>query len=192
MKVMLIESVPSGDPGVADELRDRGHEVVRCYDADESPFPCLGVVDATRCPLFAGDVAVACVVREFGVFDPTPFEGGVACALRSRVPVIVEDPSMSPFGEFAIDAKGDLVGAAEQAASAPLAGHVDALRAFFRPDQVVDVDVRRREGDLKVTMTVPTGAPEWTVQYVTSRAAGVVREYDRYATRIDVMVKRAS
>ena len=56
----------------------------------------------------------------------------------------------------------------------------------------MDVDVRRGEGDLKVTLTLPKSAPEWTVQYVTSRAAGVLREYDRYVPRIDVAVRRAS
>ena len=192
MKVMLIESVPSGDPAVADELRSRGHDVVRCYEEDDQPFPCVGLTAPERCPLAAGDVAVACVVREFGVFDPTPFEAGVTCALRSRVPVVVEDPTMSPFGGYAIDANGDLVGTAERVASASLDGHADVLRSFFSATPLMDVDVRRREAGLMVTLTLPKNAPEWTVQYVTSRAAGVLREYDRYATRIDVAVRRVS
>ena len=112
MKVMLIESVPSDGRRVADELRSRGHEVVRCYESDAEPFPCVGLTSADRCPLASPDVAVACVVREFGVFDPTPFEAGVTCALRSRVPVVVEDPAMSPFHGFAVDAHGDMVGTA--------------------------------------------------------------------------------
>ena len=62
----------------------------------------------------------------------------------------------------------------------------------IRAQPVMDVDVRRLEGDLKVTLTLPKNAPEWTVQYVTSRAAGVLREYDRYAPRMDVAVRRAS
>ena len=192
MKVMLIESVPSGDSSVADELRYRGHEVVRCYEGSAEPFPCVGLTSPERCPLASGDVAVACVVREFGVFDPTPFEAGVTCALRSRVPVVVEDPALSPFGEYAIDAGGDLVGTAERVASGSLAGHVEVLRSFFSATPVTDVDVRRCDGDLKVTLTLPQNTPEWTVQYVTSRAAGVLREYDRHAPRIDVAVRRAS
>jgi hypothetical protein len=149
-------------------------------------------VTPERCPLANGEVAVACVVREFGVFDPTPFEAGVTCALRSRVPVVVEDPTMSPFGEYAVDARGDLVGTAERVASESLDGHVEVLRAFFGSEPLMDVDVRRRDGDLRVTLTLPKNAPERTVQYVTSRAAGVLREYDRYAPRIDVAVRRAS
>lgn len=192
MKVMLIESVPSGDPAVADELRARGHDVVRCYDEGESPFPCVGVTAPERCPLAAGDVWVACVVREFGVFDPTPFEAGVTCALRNRVPVVVDEANISPFGGYVIDAHGDVVSAAERAAAAPLAGHIDVLRSFFSNAPVEDVDVRRRDGDLKVTVTVAERAPEWVVQNVMSRAAGVLREYDRYAPRIDVAVRRAS
>jgi len=192
MKVMLIESLPSGDPSVADELRSRGHDVVRCYEDDAQPFPCVGLTFPERCPLASGDVAVACVVREFGMFDPTPFEAGVTCALRSRVPVVVDDPTMSPFDGYAVDARGDLVATAERVASESLDGHVEVLRSFFRTEPVMDVDVRRLEGDLKVTLTLPKNAPEWTVQYVTSRAAGVLREYDRYAPRIDVAVRRAS
>jgi hypothetical protein len=126
------------------------------------------------------------------MFDPTPFEAGVTCALRSRVPVVVDDPTMSPFDGYAVDARGDLVATAERVASESLDGHVEVLRSFFRAEPVMDVDVRRLEGDLKVTLTLPKNAPEWTVQYVTSRAAGVLREYDRYAPRIDVAVRRAS
>ena len=192
MKVMLIESVPSGDPSVADELRSRGHDVVRCYEDDAQPFPCVGLTSPERCPLASGDVAVACVVREFGMFDPTPFEAGVTCALRSRVPVVVDDPALSPFDGFAVDARGDRVTTAERVASESLDGHVQVLRSFFRSTPVMDVDVRRLDGDLKVTLTLPKSAPEWTVQYVTARAAGVLREYDRYAPRIDVAVRRAS
>ena len=77
-------------------------------------------------------------------------------------------------------------------ASESLIGHVDVLRAFFRSMPVMDVDVRRRDGDLKVTVTLPEVAAESTVQYVTSRTAGVLREYDRHAPRIDVAVRRAS
>ena len=192
MKVMLIESVPSGDPSVADELRSRGHEVVRCYESGGEPFPCMGLTSPDRCPLASGEVAVACVVREFGVFDPTPFEAGVTCALRSRVPVVVEDPAMSPYHEYTVDAGGDLVGTAERVASESLDGHVEVLRSFFSTTPVIDVDVRRRDGDLKVTLTLAKNTPEWTAQYVISRAAGVLREYDRYAPRIDVAVRRAS
>ena len=192
MKVMLIESVPSGDPAVADELRARGHEVVRCYDGGDAPFPCVGVTAPEECPLAAGDVAVACVVREFGVFDPTPFEAGVTCALRSRVPVVVDSAAVSPFGGYVIDAGGDLVTTAEKAASQSLAGHVDVLRTFFATKPVTDVDVRRRDGGLNVIVSVAEDAPEPVVQYVMSRAAGVLREYDRYTPRIDVAVRRAS
>jgi hypothetical protein len=193
MKVMLIESVPSGDPDVAEELRARGHEVVRCYEGGDSPFPCLGVTAPERCPLAAGDVPVACVVREFGVFDPTPFEAGVTCALRSRVPVVVESAVLSPFGGHVIDAGAALVTTAEKAASQPLEGHIEVLRTFFATKPILDIDVRRGGGgDLKVTVTVPERAPEWVVQSVMSRTAGVLREYDRYAPRIDVAVKRAS
>ena len=46
--------------------------------------------------------------------------------------------------------------------------------------------------DQVMTLTLPKNAPERTVQYVTARAAGVLREYDRYAPRIDVAVRRAS
>jgi hypothetical protein len=192
MKVMLIESVPSGDPSVADELRLRGHEVVRCYESGGEPFPCMGLTSPDRCPLASGEVAVACVVREFGVFDPTPFEAGVTCALRSRVPVVVEDPAMSPYHEYTVDAGGDLVGTAEHVGSESLDGHIEVLRSFFSATPVIDVDVRRRDGDLKVTLTLAKNTPEWTMQYVISRAAGVLREYDRYAPRIDVAVRRAS
>ncbi len=99
---------------------------------------------------------------------------------------------MSPFGGFAVDAQGDLVGTAERVASEALHGHVEVLRSFFRAHPVMDVDVRRSGGDLRVTLTLPKHASEWTVQYVTSRAAGVLRQYDRHAPRIDVAVRRAS
>ena len=195
MKVLLIESVPSGDPGVAAELRARGHEPLRCFDHEDSPFPCVAITTPERCPLVAGDVAVACVVREFGVFDPTPFEGGVTCALRNRIPVVVESANMTPFVGYAIDARGDLVGAVEEAARAALVGHVDAVREFLDRTLVpfgivaadVDVDVRRAGPELKVTVVLPEASPR-AATYLTSRLAGVVRAFDPYAPRIDTVV----
>jgi hypothetical protein len=105
---------------------------------------------------------------------------------------VVDDAAMSPFGGYVIDAKGDLVTTAETVADASLAGHVEVLREFFSSKAVVDIDVRRRDGDLKVDVTVSEDAPESVVRHVMSRAAGVLREYDRYAPRIDVAVRRAS
>lgn len=198
MKVLLIESVPSGDPEVAEALRARGHEPLRCFDHEGSPFPCVAVTEPEKCPLSAGDVAVACLVREFGVFDPTPFEGGVTCALRSRIPVVVEGATMTPFVGYAIDARGDLVGAVEEAARAPLAWHEDAIRSFLdralvgfgvSADDVV-VDVRREGPELKVRVVMPD-ASEQAVSYVTSRLAGVVRAFDPYVQRIDTVVTRS-
>ena len=97
---------------------------------------------------------------------------------------------MSPYHEYTVDAGGDLVGTAERVGSESLDGHVEVLRSFFSATPVIDVDVRRRDGDLKVTLTLAKNTPEWTAQYVISRAAGVLREYDRYAPRIDVAVRR--
>ena len=199
MKVLLIESVPSADPEVADELRARGHEPLRCFDHEDSPFPCVAVTAPERCPLAAGDVAVACVVREFGVFDPSPFEGGVTCALRSRIPVVIEGANMTPFVGYAIDARGDLVSAAEDVGRAPLGMHADAVREFLDRALVrfgivaedVDVDVRRRASELNVTVVLPQASPA-AETYLISRLAGVVRAFDPYAPRIDVAVTSRS
>ncbi len=53
---------------------------------------------------------------------------------------------MSPFGDYVIDAQGDLVGTAERAAGESLPGHVEVLRSFFATSPVVDIDVRRCDG----------------------------------------------
>jgi len=195
MKVLLIESVPSVAAEVADELRSRGHEPLRCFDHESSAFPCVAVTEPQECPLAPGDVAAACVVRELGVFDPTPFEGGVTCALRSRIPVVVDGANMTPFVGYAIDARGDLVGAVEEAARASQVGHLQAIREFLEtalvrfgiaPDDV-EVDVRRAGPELRVdvVLSVPS-AP--ATEYLTSRLAGVVRAFDPYVPRIDTVV----
>jgi hypothetical protein len=195
MKVLLIESVPSGDPEVAEQLRARGHEPLRCFDHEDSPFPCVAVAAPERCPLAAGDVAVACVIREFGVFDPTPFESGVSCALRNRIPVVVEGANMTPFVGYAIDARGDLVSAVEEAATASQVGHVEAVREFLDaalvrfdivPDDV-DVDVRRVGPEVRVNVVLPEPSAPAT-EYLASRLAGVVRAFDPYVPRLDIVV----
>lgn len=88
LDVLVLESHPhAGDEAVA-RLEAAGHSVHRCHEAgSETSFPCVGLTDATRCPITDG-VDVAVDVRRFGARDATAFEEGVGCALRAAVPVV--------------------------------------------------------------------------------------------------------
>jgi hypothetical protein len=97
LDVMLLESDPGAADDAAEKLKDAGHRVHRCHEFGLSPFPCNGILDPKRCPLM-GPVDVALLVRQHPRPRPTPNEDGVSCAIRARIPIVVDGPgALDPF-----------------------------------------------------------------------------------------------
>jgi hypothetical protein len=96
-----------------------GHEVLRCHEPGESPFPCNALRPGRSCPLDIGiDAVVTSRARPTEL--PALGETGVICALHAGHPLIVTGISRnSPFSDLAervVAEQGDLIEAIEDAA----------------------------------------------------------------------------
>ncbi len=194
MKILVLES----DAGVADQtvqqLEQAGHQVARCHEAGGAAFPCAALSDPHSCPAEHG-VDVTLLVRSEAATTPSTLEDGVSCAIRRRLPVVVAgDTDDSPFAPFATVVSGDVVTGVEQAARGNQAGHAEAARGALTEvlelagvdPADVEVQVFRHGTDLKVILHLPAGMEAFHRQAAAVRAAGAVRAFDPYATRIDV------
>jgi hypothetical protein len=195
MRVLLIESVPGAGRDQAVGLEAAGHQVVRCHEMGVPSFPCRGVDG--DCPVETGPVDVALGVRSASPAEPSGEEQGVTCALRHRIPVVVDADAGHPYGARVLDAGHDPVVACEAAQRAPQFGHAAAIRdavdahPLLAADGIrVSVDVRRRAPDLRVRVLVPDGLGPDLEAAVANRAASAARRYDRSARVIDVSLER--
>lgn len=175
MKVLLTQrSWP-----VAGALSDAGHVVHHCVD-DSDPPRCV-VDGGGRCPLDTTWIDVVAVVDAD--------DDGARCAARRHVPAAV-------VGAAAPTEIAALVAAT---ARAPLAAHSAVAAVAFRyalaaaglPDaDRADVEVRRRDGYLRVTISAPFAVPEAVAQRGAVRVCQVLRELDPDARGIDVVAPR--
>ncbi len=216
MRVLLLEGDAGAATGAAEELRAAGHELARCHEAGIDTFPCNGLIEGHQCPIDAGAIDVAVVVRDdferptgavpLGAQNgrvPTAGEDGVSCALRRFIPVVVVGPDRSPFLDFAtaISADADMVvPAVEHAAAAPLPRHSAAAAQALRevldthdlPDVTADARVRRRGNDLRVVLHTSEDVPPIVHEMAAVRAVGAIRAFDPHAGVIDVTLKASS
>lgn len=205
MKVLVLET----ESGVADEaignLESAGHDVYRCHDASSRPFPCVAL-EHQGCPLQREAIDVALSVRAVSGTDPTPLEDGVACALRSRVPLVVAGASeRHPYERWhGVAVHGsDVVGACEATAAAADRELSEAATSAFQrvlaragcPDQGASATVVHRAGGLQALLEPPGELDRRMAGEVSMRLAAVLRALDRTARTIDVRVagsRRAS
>lgn len=200
MKVLVMEAEEGTAGAVIDQLRAAGHEVLRCHDGGPA-FPCLGLAGETRCPVSEVGVDVAVTVRANPRSQPTPLEDGVVCALRQHVPLVVAGRVvLNPYGDWAAEAveDGDVVGAVERAAAAPLRRHGEVAQAAW--DATLDarglerrgaVTVQRREGGLVVTVALTDPIDRDAADMASVRMLAALRELDPYSARVDLRVGEA-
>ena len=128
---------------------------------------------------------------------PSAREDGVVCALRRRIPLVVAGSADdNPYGDAVevIPPTGDVVGACERAAVAPLvrqtAAATEALREVLTRravETMPTVTVRRMRGRLIVEVTGAAGLPISVRSMAAVRMTGAVRTVDRSALGIDVV-----
>lgn len=199
MRVLMLESHPRVASDAVAELTRAGHTIERCASPDRR-FPCRGVAGAGDCPL-DGHVDVALMARDPG---DGHLEHGAICAARSRVPVLAlataaQDGSEIPWSTVADDR---LAEACERAASdggahaAVVAARLVALGVvaaaeLAAPQPHVAFNVDRRGPRLRMTITLadPVRPREDEIVRVGAQA---LRDYDRQATVIDVVVRGAA
>jgi hypothetical protein len=201
MRVLVVGTSTGAVEHTSCVLRDAGHEVTGCHRAGDGAFPCRGL-RGDACPLDGPGVDVVVTARNRRVNDgmwlmPAPLEDGAVCALRRRVPMVVHGlTSMNPFAEWASATSRDddeLLAVVEEVSRMPMQAHSDLARETARqvlqaaglPADGVDAAVRRLDGRLRVTLTLPTGAESGETG-VTAKVLGALRRFDPDARGIDL------
>jgi hypothetical protein len=168
MRVLCVETEPGAAGEAAEQLRNAGHQVVRCFDETAGAArPCAGLDRPGTCPLEAGPgVDVVLDVRDGDHALPTGGEVGVTCALREQVPLAVAGRTQpNPFARWThvvVDA-GDVVTGCEAARQRALddlgarvsIGVCQQLDGYYVPGIDVTTDVRRRGRDVEVVIHRP-------------------------------------
>lgn len=184
----MTESEPRAAQRARAVLEGAGHEVLSCTDSRGGPFPCRGVA-GDSCPL---DEGASVAVSAPGCVPPEPQAGdvGLICALRRHLPVLVAAPQdvAWPGSRPNHVAIGDLVSAVEQAASAVLPRHTEAVLDEARrlAGVTARAAVTRSTDGLEVVIDLPDGFDERVARSIAVRAQGVIRRIDPWAARIDV------
>lgn len=171
MQVLLTETATPAADDVARRLSDAGHVVHRCHD-EHDPFHCVADL-GERCPLDQAPIDVVVAMHAS--------DDGSRCGVRHKVPVAV------------VESARDVVAAAVAASRQPLCAHSIAATDTFRrslqtaglPAEAT-VDVRRRDGFLKVTIEVPFAVPDTVARRGAVRICQALRELDPDARGIDV------
>ncbi len=197
LRVLVVEGDRGAAECVQEDLAAAGHEVVRCHEPGAPAFPCNALSHDRQCPLEASVVDVALDVRRRPRSQPAPQEDGAVCALRHKIPLVVAGPTvLNPYDEYAtevVSATGDVVGACERAATAPLRAHTEHAARVLR--RVLDrraisasplVVVRRRHGVLLVEVRGAEALDSATKQMASVRITAGLRALDRGARGIDV------
>ncbi|SRR6266511_6411982 len=200
MRVLVVGTMPGAVERAAAELAGAGHDVLRCHEPGDPPFPCAALVEDRTCPLEAGPLDLVVTARDRPWPRPSLYEGGAVCALRQLVPLVAVDARINPFARWTVRDVGrdeDLAAACEEAATAPLPRHGEVATAAARgvlEDSGVDPSgagavVRRVRGALEVAVSLPDGATGFEGS-VAARVITALRELDAHATGIDVGITK--
>jgi len=197
MEVLVLESDPHDADDAVRALVAAGHTVRRCHEPGAEPFPCAALA-GSPCPALELGVDVAVTVRSRSVDRPTLLEDGVACALRSHIPVVVagEVDGPSPYSDWAatVVRRDEVVEACERAATAPLRRHTSVASAeFARALRTGGFDasdshaeVFRRHGRLRAVLDPGVVLDRRAADLAVRRVMAAVRELDPTAGGIDV------
>jgi len=198
LNVMVLES----EHGAADEARaelvEAGHVALQCHERGAPAFPCRGLVDRAACPLHSHNVDVALTVRSRVRSQPAPSEDGVRCALMAHVPLVVAGPSaLDPYDGYetrVLDRTYDVVETCEMAARAELVAYARPAEAVLADSlgahraSSARVSVTRRFGGLRVRVAGLDDATPQERQTAGVRIVGALRQLDRAARTIDVVI----
>lgn len=199
LDVLLLESHPGVAEPSAQALAEAGHRVHRCHPAGDTGYACVGLTGDHTCPI-DGHVDAAVLVRAHGTSAPTPYEDGVRCAVRARVPVVeVGDKESDPFADWVtLRTEERSLNAACQAAvelaRQPLA---DAVLAKVGPLlRLADVDpagigcnITVRWPDMDVELVLPAAVDRRLEQAVGVRAFDALRSFTSTYRTVNVTTR---
>ncbi len=202
MRVLVLEAEPGAAEGAVAVLEAASHVIDRCHDSDHPGFPCKAIDAPSDCPLVSGPVDVVLTVRSEERTTTGELEDGVACAIRARVPLVVagatEGNPYQPWATATVPAGGDVVRACQRAAAAPLPHHsrvgserlreVLARHGHHEADSA-GVEVTRRNGRLRVLLTVPAELSGRVTEAAATHVLAVVHKIDPSARGKDLSVR---
>ncbi len=188
MKILLVADHPDAASAVERSLREEGHTVTSCNDADGGP--CRGVTELATCPL-ESSVALAVVARAAQTRRGLG-EMGSVCATRHRVGVVEIDPE-APHDRSIYDL-------ADEAEAGVRREYVATIRQMLGEMPLpsgsaaadIEVAIDRFDGDVRVRLRLPFRATPIEVTAIADRTRAAVRRHDRFARIIDVSVLHAS
>lgn len=182
---------------VAHRLRAAGHSVHTCLE-EPGQSSCTELTSGL-CPLDLGPVDVAVVPGERPAGD-TVDDGGL-CAVRRRIPLVLVDAppdhALAPWAAASTTAR-EVASTVQEVLDQPLVGHSAAaqkallyeLRSQGALSESAVVEVFRRPGRLLVELNAGPDLSPTQAEQMATHVAQAVRLYDRWAPKIDVVVRR--
>jgi hypothetical protein len=181
------------------QLEARGHVVHRCHAPGTPAFPCIGMADASACPLETG-IDVALLVRRGVHPRPAVEEDGARCAIRAGVPLVEDGPDLlDPFEPWVterVSAEGDLAAVCALAADRRFAhlrmlirDRIAKLAATAGTTSIDAACLFRSSGrDLVIDLHLPVPLDKATQQALGVRVLDAVHASGRTYGQVDVNV----
>jgi hypothetical protein len=196
MQVLMSHVSSPAGRDAAERLRASGHTVHTCYTPGSTGFACVAL-RGDDCPLESHPIDVALAVRSHPSSTPLLREDGIRCAVRRHVPLVVAGAvAPNPFSPWTtVERDGpDVVTAVEDAAELPLADLSERATHALRealgfagvPAAGARATVRRRDGRLRVTLSVTDGIERGTLDVAAVRVHQALRAVDHWTDGIDV------
>jgi hypothetical protein len=195
--VMITDVSSSGGSLLAGNLARRGHRIHSCKLPGQSSG--CAVLAQRPCPLECEPVDV--VVCTGGPLMPRDRGDGATCAVTHRVPLVMVDACPDdPLIGFAasLTVEGRAVTDVESVAASPLLVHSAIARGVVRAelerrgvrptDSEASVEVSRRSGALFVEFWYGAQLSRSEAESVSTHVVQSVREHDRWARGVDVVL----
>ncbi|MGD0380632.1 MAG: hypothetical protein ABSC30_11680 [Acidimicrobiales bacterium] len=194
---ILIADTASGEAAdLAQRLRAHGHVVHSCRSGYEPHDVACAALRGTECPLDAQAVDVAVGVGLEPSVDR--LGDGEVCAIRHRIPLVLLDRPDDPLGRWAaaMAPAAQALEVISQVNAAILPEHTgqaqDTVREWLRrhelDDTAIEVEVRRRHGELLVELWIDERITERDAEGLGVYLVQCMRRIDPWAKGINVSV----
>ncbi|HMK63709.1 MAG TPA: hypothetical protein VK386_08835 [Acidimicrobiales bacterium] len=198
MDVLVSDTTTPAAADVARSLLAAGHRVHVCQD-DPHDDHCTELTEGA-CPLDTAPIDVAVAV---GDTVGRHLADGALCAARRRIPLVLADaPADHPLRPWATaqSKSADAVATVEAVLARPLRDHTERARQALLQELrrqgsdalAADVTVWRRPGRLQVELDYQQPITRTQAERLVTHVAQAVRQYDRWAPKLDATVRPRS
>ena len=200
-RVLIVERDLGLGADALARLERAGHDVIECVSPGEAPMHCKGQPGQSGCPLDELPADVVLAVRGDAGGTGTDREGGVRCAMRKSIPVMVVGSTLGAGYGPSVDAVVDMQDAALAELVSDLArrGHQEVARRVClvahevlsncgEPDVGATATVRREADRLLIGITVDRDIDPRLAQLVAAKAFGAIAGIRPGFDKVDVGV----